>query len=86
MNTNETINKENSQVCPVCKVSINKLGQVQFSSGQMGSRARLYARVCQYVDNRNCINSDPELIGEIKASDRYSTGDNLKNTLDNTFK
>lgn len=85
MNTNESIDRENSQVCSVCQVAINKLGQVQFSSGQMGSRARLYARVCQYVDNRECINCDPQLIGKITASDRYSSGDNLQNTLDNTF-
>ncbi|MGF1487244.1 MAG: hypothetical protein ACFBSE_09040 [Prochloraceae cyanobacterium] len=86
MNTKKNIDREDCQVCPVCQVEINKLGQVKFSSGQMGSRARLYARVCQYVDKRECINSDPELIGEITASDRYSTGDNLQNTLDNTFK
>ena len=74
MNTN---NLENFQVCSICGVSITEDGQVNFSNGKPGTRARLYARVCQYTEKPECINREPELIGEITAQDNYETGENL---------
>jgi len=65
------------QVCPVCSVSITPDNKVQFSSGQPGTRARLYARVCQYTQNPSCINQDPDQIGELTKSDRYEPGQNI---------
>ena len=74
MNNN---NPENLQVCLICGVSITEDGQVNFSNGNPGTRARLYARVCQYTDKPECINREPELIGELTAHDRYETGEDL---------
>ena len=68
---------ENLQVCPICNVSITEEGQVNFSNGNPGTRARLYARVCQYTQKSGCINQEPELIGELTAQDRYETGEDL---------
>ena len=75
MNNN---NSENLQVCPICSVSITEDGQVNFSNGNPGTRARLYARVCQYTQKSGCINQEPELIGELTTQDRYETGEDLK--------
>ncbi len=74
MNSN---NPENLQVCSICGVSIAEDGQVNFSDGKPGTRARLYARVCQYTKKFECINREPELIGELTAQDRYETGEDL---------
>ncbi len=74
MNSN---NPENLQVCSICGVSITEDGQVNFSDGKPGTRARLYARVCQYTEEPECINREPELIGELTAQDRYETGEDL---------
>ncbi|MGK7887775.1 MAG: hypothetical protein AB4042_00475 [Leptolyngbyaceae cyanobacterium] len=71
-------------VCPVCSVSITVDDQVRFSSGQPGTRARLYARVCQYTQNPSCINQDPELIGELTKSDRYEPGQDIVLTPDSS--
>lgn len=63
-----------AQVCPICKVKIVKSpggDKVFFSSGPPGTRARLSARVCQFVKQSGCINQDPNLIGEFKADDYY---------------
>ena len=70
-------NSENLQVCSICGVSITKNGQVNFSDGKPGTRARLYARVCQYTEKSECINQESELIGEITPQDHYETGENL---------
>lgn len=70
------------QICPVCNVSITSDGQVNFSSGAPGTRSRLYARVCQYTDNKACINQDAELVGEVSPSDRFEEGKNLVPNLD----
>ncbi|EKD06344.1 MULTISPECIES: hypothetical protein [Limnospira] len=45
--------------------------RVLFSVGAPGTRARLWARVCQFVKKPGCINSDPALIGETKPTDPY---------------
>ncbi len=74
MNSN---NLENLQVCSICGVSITEDGQVNFSDGKPGTRARLYARVCQYTEKRECINRETELIGEVTTQDRYETGEDL---------
>ncbi|HEY9640644.1 MAG TPA: hypothetical protein V6C57_09170 [Coleofasciculaceae cyanobacterium] len=49
------------QVCPVCKVKIIKMiggDRVLFSAGPPGTRATLWAKVCQYAKNPSCINQD----------------------------
>ena len=74
MNSNHP---ENLQVCSICGVSITEDDQVNFSDGKPGTRARLYARVCQYTEKPGCINREPELIGELTAQDRYETGEDL---------
>jgi hypothetical protein len=63
-----------TQVCPVCNVKIMKApggDRVLFSTGKPGTRAKLAARVCQFVKQNGCINKDPKLIGEIKEDDYY---------------
>jgi hypothetical protein len=60
-----------TQVCPVCQVSINN-DVVHFASGNPGTRARLYARVCQYVNKKECINQNAEKIGPVTSRDNFS--------------
>ena len=74
MNSN---NPQNHQVCPVCGVSITGDGQVNFANGRPGTRARLYARVCQYAQKPECINQEPQLIGEITRADGFESGEDL---------
>ena len=53
----------NVQVCPVCTVKIIKMiggDRVLFSTGAPGTRATLWAKVCQYAKNPACINKEPE--------------------------
>lgn len=49
---------------------------VHFSMGAPGSRAKLWARVCQYLRSPEqccqCLNQDPTLRGEVTASDYYA--------------
>jgi hypothetical protein len=51
-----------TQTCPVCgvKIMVGVVGgdRVLFAAGPPGTRARLWARVCQYVDKAGCINAD----------------------------
>lgn len=61
----------NVQVCPVCGVRIENGEKVMFSVGKPGTRARLWARVCNYVQKEECINQDQESIGFIPANDYY---------------
>ena len=70
-------NNSNLQICQICGVSITPQGQVNFSNGTPGTRARLYARVCRYAQKPGCINQEPELIGELTAKDAYESGKNL---------
>ena len=70
-------NPQNPQICPVCGVSITEDGQVNFSNGRPGTRARLYARVCQYAQKPECINQESELIGEITRQDGFESGEDL---------
>ena len=70
-------NSKNLQVCPICNISITEDGQVNFSTGSPGTRARLYARVCQFAQKPGCINQDAELIGELTGGDSFETGEEL---------
>ncbi len=49
---------------------------VHFSMGAPGSRAKLWARVCQYLRSpeqcRQCLNQDLELRGTVTANDYYA--------------
>jgi hypothetical protein len=51
-----------TQTCPLCgvKIIVGMVGgdRVLFSAGPPGTRARLYARVCRYVDRPGCINKN----------------------------
>jgi hypothetical protein len=63
------------QVCPVCGVKIIPMGntdRVIFSTGGPGSRAKLWARVCSFVNRPGCINQDQQKIGQINMGDYYS--------------
>lgn len=62
------------QVCPVCGVKIARMiggDKVLFFAGPPGTRATLWARVCQYTQKPGCINKDGGAIGEAKSSDYY---------------
>ena len=63
-------NPSQEQTCPVCGVTIVN-DVVQFSNGSKGTRARLYARVCQYAKKPDCINQDKALIGEVLKEDGF---------------
>ena len=49
---------------------------VHFSQGGPASRAKLWARVCQFLRSDDqlsrCINQDPSLRGEVQSSDYYA--------------
>ncbi|WP_228035342.1 hypothetical protein [Oculatella sp. LEGE 06141] len=61
----------NIEVCPACGVKIEAGERVLFSAGPVGTRARLWARVCQYAKKPGCINLNTDAIGPIAASDYY---------------
>jgi hypothetical protein len=50
----------NTQTCPICsvKILVGSPGgdRVLFSSGPQGTRAKLWARVCQFNQKSGCIN------------------------------
>ncbi len=73
----ESNQPQNLQICPVCNVSITEDGQVNFSTGSPGTRARLYARVCNYVQKPGCINQESQLIGKVNPEDGFESGENL---------
>lgn len=63
-----------TQTCPICsvKIIVGTAGgdHVVFSSGPQGTRAKLWARVCQFNKKPGCINEVGK--GEpISASDYY---------------
>ena len=62
----------NSKTCPVCGVKILGGDKVVFSSGPMGTRGRLWARVCNYAKPVGCINQDQEEIGQVHENDYYN--------------
>lgn len=67
------MSSENIEICPVCKVKIKNDIQVIFSAGKPGDRTKLWARVCQYVADKQdgCINQDADKISAIKSTDTY---------------
>jgi len=58
--------------CPVCSVQIENDAKVNFSYGKSGTRSRLWARVCQFTKNPDCINQCEGKIGDIKDNDYYA--------------
>ncbi|MEM7759705.1 MAG: hypothetical protein AAGF83_22090 [Cyanobacteria bacterium P01_G01_bin.67] len=67
------MSSENIEICPVCQVKIKNDSEVIFSAGKPGDRTKLWARVCQYVAERQdgCINQDSAKISVIKSTDSY---------------
>ena len=66
------MSNHSSQTCPVCGVKIVGGDKVIFSSGPMGTRARLWARVCNYAKKPGCINQDQQAIGDVQENDFYN--------------
>ncbi|NDC14933.1 MAG: hypothetical protein EBZ76_07090 [Synechococcaceae bacterium WB9_2_170] len=68
------------QRCTLCQVEIQGMvgGQdmVHFSQGAPGTRAKLWARVCQYLQSDaqkgQCLNQDPTLRGTVQPSDYFA--------------
>lgn len=60
------------ETCPVCGVTIENDAKVLFSVGKPGTRSRLWARVCSFAKNPDCINQDEKKIGDIKDTDYYN--------------
>ncbi len=68
------------QRCTVCGVEIQGMvgggDLVHFSQGGPGSRAKLWARVCQYLkgdaQRAQCLNQDANLRGSVTPSDYYA--------------
>jgi hypothetical protein len=58
--------------CSVCGVEIENGSKVNFSCGPSGTRARLWARVCQFTQKDGCINRDETAIGDVASSDYYN--------------
>ncbi len=63
-----------TQTCPICSVQIiaGAAGgdRVIFSSGPQGTRAKLWARVCQFNKKAGCINEQGKA-ANITADDYY---------------
>ena len=66
--------------CSLCQVEIQGMAGgtelVNFSQGAPGTRAKLWARVCQYLrsdeQKAQCINLDPSLRGTVVQTDFYA--------------
>lgn len=66
--------------CNLCTVEIQGMAGgadlVYFSQGAPGTRAKLWARVCQYLRTSEqcaqCINQDLSLRGEVSVNDYYA--------------
>ena len=58
------------ETCSVCGVVIENEAKVIFSCGPAGTKERLWARVCQYVQKPGCLLEGQEL-KPITADDRY---------------
>ncbi len=66
--------------CNLCTVEIQGMAGgadlVHFSQGAPGTRAKLWARVCQYLRTpeqcAQCINQDLSVRGEVSGSDYYA--------------
>jgi hypothetical protein len=68
------------QRCSLCQVEIQGMvggnDLVHFSQGAPGSRAKLWARVCQYLrtdeQKGQCLNQDASQRGAVQASDYFA--------------
>jgi hypothetical protein len=68
------------QRCSLCQVEIQGMvggnDLVHFSQGAPGTRAKLWARVCQYLrtdeQKGQCLNQDPSLRGTVQPSDFFA--------------
>jgi hypothetical protein len=68
------------QSCDLCQVEIQGMtgggDLVHFSMGAPGSRAKLWARVCQYLRSSEqcaqCLNQDANLRGTVSSGDYYA--------------
>lgn len=66
--------------CSLCQVEIQGMvggkDLVLFSQGAPGTRAKLWARVCQYLktdeQRRQCLNQDLTQVGEVVSTDFYA--------------
>jgi hypothetical protein len=75
-----TIPPGSRQRCSLCQAEIHGMAGgkdvVHFSQGAPATRAKLWARVCQYLRTPEqcgrCLNQDPSLRGEVVASDYYA--------------
>lgn len=80
-----TIPPGSRQRCNLCQVEIQGMAGgkdlVHFSQGAPGSRAKLWARVCQYLRTSEqcskCINQDASLRGEVTRNDYYAEAPEL---------
>jgi hypothetical protein len=65
----------NVQECPVCGVKIEDDAKVLFSCGPSGTRSRLWARVCQFLKDKEkkdaCINLGHPATDVVLESDYY---------------
>lgn len=66
--------------CSLCQVEIESMvgggDRVLFSQGGAGTRAKLWARVCQYLKSdeqrAKCLNQDTTQRGNMQSSDYYA--------------
>lgn len=58
------------RICPVCTAVLSR-ESVLFATGYRGTRAQLYARVCQYNRDSRCLNWNKALLGEILREDEF---------------
>ncbi len=70
------------KICAVCGVKIIAQAggdRIVFSAGPEGTRAKLWARVCQFVNKPDCLNRDKTAIGTVTDKDyfRAELGGNL---------
>jgi hypothetical protein len=77
------MNNDHIEVCPACGVKIEG-DRVLFSAGPAGTRARLWARVCQYAKKPGCINTDETAIGPVTPTDHYGDLEETLPTLPKT--
>jgi hypothetical protein len=68
------------QRCELCQVEIEGMVRgadlVHFSMGAPGTRAKLWARVCQYLRSpeqcARCLNQEASLRGTVTSNDYYA--------------
>jgi hypothetical protein len=80
MRTMAAIPPGSRQRCSLCQVEIQGMvgggDLVHFSQGGPGSRAKLWARVCQFLKSdeqrAQCLNQDANLRGSVAPSDYYA--------------